>query len=302
MILAGGVWAMMRFLKMDEFIALKTDYNSILRKVMPRARAYKHEQFEHQVTPTMKMVLDRRDYSQWRVFSGKLRINQRIFEYIQVKPYSFTMIDVGANVGGFATLFSQEIDVEHYNVHLFEPNPLIARTLGENMGRLGRSHIPSNPYVNFQALGDNVGRQPMKINENHSGVSTLGKTKRPFTKIVEVDVTTLDHYVTEKKVDQIDMIKIDAEAYEPAILKGAMETITKMKPALYFEYSRDWFDNFSPKYISTLFTYLTSLGYLFLREGSDGKMHYFVINEKTLLEFRHLNILGLIRYEFRDRP
>jgi FkbM family methyltransferase len=216
---------------------------------------------------------------------------------MKINPYSFTLIDVGANVGGFSILLSNEIDVENFNIHLFEPNPDLAKTLGDNMDRLALAVLPAKPTVTYKALGDRETVLPLKINESHSGTSTLGKSKRHYSKAVDVQVTTIDAYAKEKKLEHVDFIKIDAEAFEPCVLKGAMQTIADFKPTLYLEYSLEWFDNFSQKYISTIFTYLNSLGYIFLREGKDGKMHYFSVNENTLRQYRHLNLLGIIKYE-----
>jgi FkbM family methyltransferase len=293
MILAGGVWSVMQTLKVDELIVSRTPYSSFLRKVIPRSRAYKPEQFEYDVAPNLKLVLDRHDYSQWRIFSGRLRINPRIFEYFTVNPFSFTMYDVGANVGGFAALFSNEIDVGQFHIHSFEPNPLVYPSLEENMSRLSRANLSAFVYVNNVALGDKSGKMTLRLNENHSGISTLGKTKHSYTKTQQVRVIPLDLYTTEANPEHLDLIKIDAEAYEPAVLKGALETIDMYKPSLYFEYSKDWFDNFNDDYLTDLFKKLTAMGYIFLREGRDGKMNYFVLNTLTLREYNHLNILGI---------
>jgi FkbM family methyltransferase len=295
MILEGGVWSVMQTTKLDELIASRTSHDSFLRKVMPRSRAYRHERFEYNLSPDLKMVLDRRDYSQWRIFSGGLHINGRIFQYIPVNPFRFEMVDIGANVGGYSVLFSREIDVENFNVHLFEPNPLILPGLMENVRLLQSSNLAVNAVVNPYALGDKEGRAPLKVNENHSGISTFASTKRQFTKTIDVDVTLLDTYVAEKGINQIDLIKLDVESYEPSVLNGARKTISTLKPGLYFEYQQEWFDNYSDHYITEIIYFLSGQGYLFYREARDGSLVPFQMTVSTLKQYRHLNILAFIR-------
>jgi FkbM family methyltransferase len=295
MILQGGVWSVMQLLKMDELIASKTGYDSPLRKVIPRSRAYNHEKFEYSVSPIMKMVLDRHDYSQWRIFSGGLRINTRIFNYVPVNPFKFEMIDVGANIGGYSVLFSNEIDVENFNIHVFEPNPLILSGLEENMRRLEMSNLAVNVYLNRYALGVREGRLPLKVNENHSGISTFANTKRQFTKTIDVDVTTLDHYVREKGLSKIDLIKLDVEAFEPSVINGARETILAMQPAIYFEFQKAWFDTYAEDFITEMIYLLSGQGYLFYREAKDGTLIPFQMTVRTLKDYSHLNILAFVK-------
>ena len=295
MILEGGVWSVMQSLKVDELIASKTSHDSFLRKVIPRSRAYRHERFEFSPGANLTMVLDRRDYSQWRVFAGGLRINKKLFHYFNVNPFRFDIVDIGANIGGYSALFSLEVDVEHFNVHVFEPNPLIIDGLAENMRRLESSNITVNAHVNAYALGEHKGRLPLKVNENHSGVSTFGNTKREFTRTIDVDVSTLDSYVAEKNIDHIDLIKIDVEAFEPSVLFGARQTIAYLKPAIYFEFQKAWFDTYPDDFITEVIYLLSGNGYRFYREARDGMLHPFTMTARSLKDFQHLNILAVAR-------
>jgi hypothetical protein len=43
----------------------------------------------------------------------------------------------------------------------------------------------------------------------------------------EIEVRTLDSVLTESGVDRIDLIKIDVEGHEPAVLNGARETLAR---------------------------------------------------------------------------
>jgi FkbM family methyltransferase len=290
--LESEVWAVVKSLKVDEFIASNTSRNSILRKVIPRSRAYAHEKYEFGITPKLKIVLDRSDYTQWRVFSGGLFINSNIFKFLNVNKDNFTMIDVGANIGAYTILMSTHVKSGNFNVHLFEPNPRIHGTLEENITRLELANPSINAYVNHYAVGDKETVLPLKLNETHTGLATLGHASEDVTETIDVKVIPLDQYAKEKNLQQLDFLKIDVECFEPSVFQGARETLANLKPLLYFEYGREWFENFDTAYIDDIASFLYSVGYQFYREGRDGQLHKISLIEKALKQYSHLNILG----------
>ena len=67
----------------------------------------------------------------------------------------------------------------------------------------------------------------MKLEKNlgHSSISSDGE--------VEVEVRTLDSY----EFEDVTIIKIDVELYEPMVLMGAQQTIRRCRPLICIE---DW--------------------------------------------------------------
>jgi hypothetical protein len=51
----------------------------------------------------------------------------------------------------------------------------------------------------------------------------------------EIPVTTLDAFVSESKIEKIDIIKVDIEGSEIAFLEGARQTIADFRPRLMIE-------------------------------------------------------------------
>ena len=51
----------------------------------------------------------------------------------------------------------------------------------------------------------------------------------------KVKVTTLDNVVEESHLPCVDVIKIDVEGMGAEVLKGAIKTITKCRPVIFFE-------------------------------------------------------------------
>jgi FkbM family methyltransferase len=286
------VWSVMQSLKVDEFIASHTNNKNILRKFIPRSRAYSHEKYEHRINSKLKIILDRADYTQWRIFSGRLSINPNIFNYLKVDSENFSMIDIGANIGGVSILMADKINVKNFSIHLFEPNPNLLPVLEENIKRLGDSNSAVNAVVNQLAVGDKNTTLPLQIRADHTGLATLAHTSNSFENSVDVKVILLDDYVNEHKIDRLDFLKIDVESYEPGVLKGALKTIHRFRPVLYMEYSSEWFENFDKEYIESLFADINSIGYKFYREGRDGSLNPLPLTQSALQEYTHLNILA----------
>lgn len=54
-----------------------------------------------------------------------------------------------------------------------------------------------------------------------------------------VPIRRLDDVVDELGIDDITLIKIDVEGFEPEVLKGGRETIRRMLPVIFAEFNRE---------------------------------------------------------------
>lgn len=129
-----------------------------------------------------------------------------------------TFIDVGANKGDF-TLLAARLAGNSGTVISIEPAP-------ENHSVLQRS-IELNDYTNIRvlqvALSDRDGTANLQIGST-SGSHTLSPE---FTglRTVAVPTRTLDGVVAEQQLGSVDMIKIDVQGLELAVLRGASQTL-----------------------------------------------------------------------------
>ncbi|MEI9476254.1 MAG: FkbM family methyltransferase [Deltaproteobacteria bacterium] len=157
------------------------------------------------------------------------------------------LIDVGANVGRFTLLLADRIN----DAILFEPNDLAANRARENL------KINNLPYeIQTTALSDKQGEIFL---EDRGGVDSTNRTvtdpkHSPFP-VRKVPSTTLDLFLRER-IDQLgdlNIIKIDVEGHESAVLKGAAWTLDHLRPkVVMFEYLqrtnlnevREWFHRF----------------------------------------------------------
>lgn len=130
------------------------------------------------------------------------------------------VVDVGSNIGQFAAA----VKTLSPRCHLlcFEPDPTVFSSLARNVGQL--------PNVQVRCLG--LGRQ--------SGVATLYRHELSVMssfypngagydgeRTVNVDVARLDEVLVDE--DRIDILKVDVEGSELAVLQGGTEVLKRTR-------------------------------------------------------------------------
>lgn len=162
----------------------------------------------------------------------------RIEVFPHVKKFD-VYIDVGACYGETSYPFLEDFK----RVISFEPNPNVF------------SHLPDGIEKYNIALGDEEKTVTLVLpngihKPEHASISrftkngTWGEGQNEYA-IENVPCKTLDSF----DLDDVDLIKIDTEGYELNVCKGAIETIKKYRPAVYFETKQKdqiptikWFD------------------------------------------------------------
>lgn len=169
---------------------------------------------------------------------GNQVTGERYFlQYLQKKMKLTTVFDVGANTGEYCK------DIRTYfpetQIYAFEPHPKTYAMLTKNVAK--------KQFHPFQvALGEKKGKiklwdfaedaelkhtQPTSTlaSVHKDVISGLHKQKAmSFT----VTLETVDHIVKQKKIDHIDLLKVDTEGSELSVLKGAEQTIREGKISL----------------------------------------------------------------------
>jgi FkbM family methyltransferase len=145
-----------------------------------------------------------------------------------------SFVDVGANVGDWTELVrTRAPEAEGL---LFEPSAEAARALRARFDdRAGieivEAAVGSEPgearFFEEPGAGEASSMVP-----GHSGPGTIARTVR---------VTTLDAELQGREIDQVDLVKIDAEGYDFEVLRGALESLRHHRLSLLqFEYNRPW--------------------------------------------------------------
>ncbi len=64
---------------------------------------------------------------------------------------------------------------------------------------------------------------------NRHSKDSLGYASSANNNVIEVSVTSLDAFCSQSNVRNVDLLKIDVQGYEVAVLKGAMQTLPKVR-------------------------------------------------------------------------
>lgn len=136
-------------------------------------------------------------------------------------------IDVGCHLGSMLSLFLRLAPDGHHIA--FEPMP-------DKVARL-RRRFPE-VEVHALALADRKGEVRFMCNRSQSGFSGLTAHGDPGDVFEEVTVRSarLDDIIGDD--EHIDMLKVDVEGNEISVLRGARETIRRVRPRLLFESTR----------------------------------------------------------------
>jgi FkbM family methyltransferase len=128
-----------------------------------------------------------------------------------------TVLDIGANVGLLSCLFADSVG-PNGRVFVFEPDPYTAKFLKHNVRRFGQVRV-------FEiALSDKSGNANLFLNAQ-SGTSNSLADRSDASETVSVECLTLDDFLKREPLEQIHLIKIDVEGFEPRVLAGMAETV-----------------------------------------------------------------------------
>jgi FkbM family methyltransferase len=169
--------------------------------------------------PAEDTLFDQIERAGGRYGGGVLRALPRLL------PRDGVVIDAGAHIGLIALPASTLVPEGH--VHAVEPVPASADLLEAN-ARAARAPLS----VHRLALSDRSGRARMVHEERFSAGSTLGGAG---PSAAEVLVRSLDDLAHEVGLTRLDLIKLDVEGTEVAVLRGGRATLARFRPALIVE-------------------------------------------------------------------
>ena len=140
------------------------------------------------------------------------------------------VIDIGANVGITTVTVARKIG-RRGKLYSFEPTPEYFNILKENISSNGLENVK----VYELAVTDQVGRALFYQKELSSGIVFEEGAKK-----FEVSTTSIDRFLSEEKIERIDLINMDCEGSELLVLKGAKETLRKNELKIFCEIHHDF--------------------------------------------------------------
>ena len=130
------------------------------------------------------------------------------------------VIDVGANVGYYSALISDLIGPNGI-VLAIEPDSESFKYLLKTIKSSKNKNI--RPFL--KAASDHNNILPLYISKDNRGDNRLYKTNQKRNSI-DVETIILDELIIKNEINQVDLIKIDVQGYEPKVIRG-MKNIIK---------------------------------------------------------------------------
>ena len=212
-------------------------------------------------------------------------------------PKFQTMLDIGANTGVLSII--PAIVNKKINIHAFEP-------VKPNFVRL-QKNIKLNNLNNITAIKKAVGETNKKLSFEIPADGSISTTVSALKGYIEaydygsrrkyieerVEQITVDDYIDEFGLTDVNFLKIDVELLELQVLKGAKKTIEKHKPLVMcevvnYEYFISKNDDFkktiSPNNHRLIEDYFKSMNY-----------YFYVISEQGLIRLEDTSILPFYR-------
>ncbi len=200
------------------------------------------------------------------------------------------ILDVGANVGNYSVML-RRLQVS-LPIYAFEPHPRAFNKL-QDVAAI-HHFIPVK-----RGAGDKVAQAVIYDYAGNGGSEHASMYKEVITGFresdaeeVPIEITTIDEFVAEHKIDKIVLLKIDTEGHELSVLRGAMHSIRQRKvKVIQLEFnemnviSRTFFKDF----IDLL------PDYLFYRMLPDGLMPLGNYNAATFEIFAFQNIVAILK-------
>jgi FkbM family methyltransferase len=197
--------------------------------------------------------------------NGETYVQQRILAAAN-RVGEFRALDIGANVGEWTLplvsarpprLRSQATTC----IHLFEPVPATRALLEFRLANYEKERIIR---IHNSALSDVCGYGSINVDESTGGRSSLVVGGIDGAAPVAVQTTTLLRAFTDFRISHAQIVKIDAEGHDLAILRGGHELLSAGRiDVVQFEYNHTWI--YSHAFLKDVFDLVSGLSYKIAR-------------------------------------
>ena len=181
-----------------------------------------------------------------------------------------TVFDVGANIGHYSEIIKSlcnEYGID-YSLHLFEPT---RSCFGELENKFSEDKKIS---LNNFGVSDSESKAAIYYDCEQSGFASLyqrdlKKENVTLSMSEEIFLRKLEDYIEEKKIDKIDLLKIDIEGHELSAFKGMGKYLNAgFITAVQFEYGGANLD--SKTSLRELYAVLQGAGFEIYKIMKDG--------------------------------
>lgn len=147
---------------------------------------------------------------------------RKLFDFVQHIRPGMSIWDIGANAGLY-TLASARAVGSHGSVYAFEPMQHNQQNLRRHLLLNGTRNVVVVPV----AVAENTGKIRMAEGDSPSEFHIESQGS------IEVLVVDLDSWFAENHPAPPDLVKIDVEGAEDAVLRGGARTFSEHQPVIY---------------------------------------------------------------------
>lgn len=181
----------------------------------------------------------------WRIVGALPSLEQEMLALRTLVPAGGVCLDVGASYGSYSVLLARLVGPSG-TVHALEPrrrSRLVLRAAS-------RIAAPGNVHIHELALADGEGEAELLTPRRRWGLPVPGRSflvdrhddgsgcaheYGGGARLQRVRRTTLDTLVEELALDRVDLLKIDVEGAELAVLNGGEGTLGTHRPVILSE-------------------------------------------------------------------
>lgn len=219
----------------------------VLRIIFDRSTLYR---FGRKLYLTMRSEVDNQ-----LGMNGEKFVQYHVLKNCQDNKTTFSVLDIGANVGEWSDSF---IDIaltfgnyKHLSLHVFEPVPRTFEMLSERLS--SKEGLIGSIKYNDVAVSSVAGQAEMYVVGDGAGTNSFHKDYTgEYVENTEVNTITIDSYLELNEIDSVAMIKCDTEGHDMEVIIGAKKSLKAGKiKVLQFEYNHRWI--FSRHYLKDAF-------------------------------------------------
>ena len=162
------------------------------------------------------------------------------FKLKNLIPENGIIFDIGANAGLLSLPFAKNY-VPNGNVYSFEPNSKVRNHFLENIKLNNLKNIVVEPIVlqenskirKILFYNRTVYFESLENDTMHSLYSDFSNEENEY-----VESSTLDNYVSEKNIPNINLIKIHVMGADSRVLEGGKSTINEFQPIIIYQHGQ----------------------------------------------------------------
>ena len=244
---------------------MKTKYKILIAKILSKLLTIFISKNQTVVRNEIKWNLDLNEGIDLSVylFGTSERKISNLKKLLSKKNSSFTVIDIGANIGSVSLLLAKIL--KNSKVFAIEPTNYAFNKLSNNLSL--NKELKDKVFLRQLFITNN--KKPEKVWSSWNFDKSNNKHQKHLGTLKEIKQNAyikLDEFVKKENLDNIDFIKLDVDGYELDVLNSGEDFLIKNKPRIFIEIAPYLYPEFGYS-CQELIEFIQKLNYRFLNEN-----------------------------------